>query len=132
VGEENDAVIAANIAETTGRCLASLGWNKPFFAVMKEEGGRLTANVRSLALPKMPPWFRGKDQSMKITRINIQGMTCANCATHVQKALEAVPGVKDVRVALREGATIEHEGATEDQLLRAVRAAGDYNGEVAR
>jgi copper chaperone CopZ len=69
---------------------------------------------------------------VKITRINIHGMTCANCASHVQKALKAVPGVKDVRVALHEPATIEHEGASDDQLLRAIHTAGDYRGEVAR
>jgi copper chaperone CopZ len=65
-----------------------------------------------------------------ITKIRIEGMTCANCATHVQKALESVPGVKDVRVALREGATIEHETASEEQMLRAIAAAGDYRGKV--
>lgn len=68
---------------------------------------------------------------MKTTKIRIDGMTCANCATHVQKALEAVPTVKDVRVSMDEGATVEHESASDDQLLRAVRAAGDYKGEIA-
>jgi copper chaperone CopZ len=58
-------------------------------------------------------------------------MTCVNCATHVQKALEAVPTVQDVRVDLNEGATVRHESATDDQLLRAVLAAGDYRGEIA-
>lgn len=67
---------------------------------------------------------------MRTTRIRIDGMTCANCATHVQKALEAVPTVNDVRVSLGEGATVEHENASDEQLLRAVRAAGDYKGEV--
>jgi copper chaperone CopZ len=68
---------------------------------------------------------------MKATRIKIDGMTCLNCVTHVQKALEAVPTVKDVTVTLDEGATVEHENASDEQLLRAVRAAGDYKGEIA-
>lgn len=68
---------------------------------------------------------------MQTTRINIHGMTCLNCVTHVQKALEAVPGVTDVRVALNEGATIEHESVPEEKLLRAIRASGDYQGEIA-
>ena len=68
---------------------------------------------------------------MKTTKIQIEGMDCANCATHVQKALEAVPGVKDVSVAFDEGATVEHEGASDEQLLSAVRAAGDYEGTIA-
>lgn len=67
---------------------------------------------------------------MKTTKIKISGMRCANCATHVEKALEATPGVKNVNVTLDEGATVEHEGASNEQLLRAFRAAGDYTGEI--
>lgn len=69
---------------------------------------------------------------MTTTKVNIRGMTCLNCVTHVQKSLEAIPGVKDVRVALGEGATIEHESVPEDKFLRAIRAAGDYEGQIAR
>jgi Cu+-exporting ATPase len=36
----------------------------------------------------------------EVTRLNIQGMTCASCQIHVQKALEAVPGVTSARVNL--------------------------------
>jgi copper chaperone CopZ len=68
---------------------------------------------------------------MQTTHLRIQGMTCINCATHVQKALEAIPGVRDVRVSLDEGATVEHEGAPEDAMVRAVGAAGGYQAEVA-
>jgi copper chaperone CopZ len=67
---------------------------------------------------------------MKTTQIKINGMSCANCATHVQKALEAVPNVKDVEVTLDGGATVEHENASDEQMLRAIRAAGDYQGEI--
>jgi copper chaperone CopZ len=67
---------------------------------------------------------------MNTTTLRITGMTCTNCVTHVQKTLEAVPGVVDVRVALNEDATVQHEGVPEDQLLRAIQAAGDYRGEV--
>ena len=67
---------------------------------------------------------------MNTTKIRIAGMTCANCASRVQKALEAIPGVVDVRVALDEGALVKHEGVPENQMLRAVRAAGDYRGEI--
>ena len=64
------------------------------------------------------------------TRLDIKGMTCANCATHIGKALEAVPQVTDVRVTLGEGATVEHDNADENALLRAVRAAGDYDARI--
>lgn len=69
---------------------------------------------------------------MATTRLKIEGMTCLNCVTHVQKALEAVPGVKDVTVTQGEGATVEHSDANETELLRAVAAAGGYKAEVTR
>lgn len=65
-------------------------------------------------------------------RLKIEGMTCLNCVTHVQKALEAVPGVTDVTVTQDEGATIQHDGAEIEQLTAAVRAAGDYKAEILR
>lgn len=66
----------------------------------------------------------------KEIKLKIEGMTCLNCVTHVQKALEAVPGVKEVSVRQDEGATVQHEGADTQQLIAAVRAAGDYKAEV--
>jgi copper chaperone CopZ len=69
---------------------------------------------------------------METTNIKIAGMTCANCAAHVEKAITAVPGVKDVRVALNEDAVVKHEGVAEEQLLQAVQGAGDYRGEIIR
>ena len=35
-----------------------------------------------------------------VTVLNIKGMTCASCQTHVQHALEAVPGVQSASVNL--------------------------------
>ncbi len=35
---------------------------------------------------------------MQITRIGIEGMTCDNCARRVERALQAVSGVKEVTV----------------------------------
>jgi copper chaperone CopZ len=69
---------------------------------------------------------------MTTTRIQIEGMTCINCVTHVQKALEAVPGVKDVTVQLEEDAIVQHEGSSEDQMLRAISAAGEFRGKIVR
>jgi copper chaperone CopZ len=68
---------------------------------------------------------------MKTTRIRIKGMTCLNCVTHVQKALEAVPGVQEAEVTLDEGARVSHADVDEQSLLRAIQAAGDYHGEIA-
>lgn len=59
-------------------------------------------------------------------------MTCLNCVVHVQKALEAVPGVNSATVTLDEGARVEHSGADENSLVRAVAAAGSYKAQVVR
>lgn len=69
---------------------------------------------------------------MAATKLKIDGMTCLNCVTHVQKSLEAVKGVKSATVTLDEGATVEHEGVSEEELVRAVEARGGYKAEVAR
>ena len=69
---------------------------------------------------------------MATTKLRIQGMTCLNCVTHVEKSLRAVPHVKDVTVRQDEGATIEHDGATERELIQAVEAKGGYKAEVVR
>lgn len=40
---------------------------------------------------------------MKTDTLLVQGMTCDGCASSVQRALGAIPGVKDVRVDLKKG-----------------------------
>ena len=65
-------------------------------------------------------------------KLKIEGMTCLNCVTHIEKALEAVPGVSNVTVTQGEGARVDHTGADAKQLMAAVRAAGDYKAEVVR
>ena len=67
---------------------------------------------------------------MKVTKIRIEDMIALNCVTHVQRALEAVPGVTAVEVTSGEGARVTHEGASDEQLLRAVRSAGDFAGVI--
>ena len=38
-----------------------------------------------------------------MTELEISGMTCDACATHVRHALEKVPGVRSVQVSVPEG-----------------------------
>lgn len=66
------------------------------------------------------------------TKLKITGMSNLNTVTHVQKALEAVPGVTDASVTQDEGATVEHDGADPQQLLRAVESLGGLKAEVVR
>jgi Cu+-exporting ATPase len=65
------------------------------------------------------------------TELNIQGMTCNNCARHVTEALRETPGVARASVSLEENrATVtwrEDAEAAPDKLISALREAG-YEG----
>jgi len=68
---------------------------------------------------------------MQTTKLRIEGMTCANCVRHVQKALERIPGVGSSTVVLGEVAVVHHDRVAAEALKRAVSAAGEYCAEVA-
>jgi len=66
------------------------------------------------------------DMDSRVT-LPIEGMTCRNCADHVDRALRAVPGVASADVVLQEHAAIvEFDSAQTDRpaLAKAVEAAG--------
>ena len=70
-----------------------------------------------------------KETSEKDNHITlpIEGMTCASCVSHVEKALQGVPGVSEVSVNLgTEKASLEYSSgdAPVDQLRQAVADAG--------
>ncbi len=68
-----------------------------------------------------------KQMAEKIVKtLNIEGMMCAHCQAHVQKALEETAGVTEVEVSLEENrATVTMDPGTEEQtLVDAVTAAG--------
>ncbi|MDE6945156.1 MAG: heavy metal translocating P-type ATPase [Lachnospiraceae bacterium] len=68
-----------------------------------------------------------KQMAEKIVKtLNIEGMMCAHCQAHVQKALEETAGVIEVEVSLEENkATVTMDPGTEEQtLVDAVTAAG--------
>lgn len=57
--------------------------------------------------------------------IHIEGMSCGHCVASVEKALNALAGVSNVRVDLAaKAATLEVDGATDDQLRQAVTGIG--------
>jgi copper chaperone CopZ len=59
-------------------------------------------------------------------RLDVNGMSCGHCAASVEKALLAVPGVREARVDLA-SATAEveaDEGVGDDALRAAVADAG--------
>ena len=57
--------------------------------------------------------------------IDIGGMTCASCVARVEKAIKAVPGVRDASVNLAtERAAVQGEGVDVPAIVAAVERAG--------
>jgi len=65
---------------------------------------------------------------MKPVKLQIDGMTCAGCASAAQKALAAVPGVQSATVNfINKTATVT--GGAEPELIAAVKAVG-YSAKI--
>lgn len=81
---------------------------------------RLVAAVESVGY-SVPPTPVG---SAGATELSIEGMTCASCVGRIERALKAVPGVREAVVNLAtERATIQ--GSVDPEILiAAIRAAG--------
>ncbi|MGN0596677.1 MAG: heavy metal translocating P-type ATPase [Ruminiclostridium sp.] len=58
-------------------------------------------------------------------KFDVEGMTCAACQAHVEKAVSKLNGVKSVSVnLLANSMQVEYEGITENDIIRAVEKAG--------
>ena len=69
-----------------------------------------------------------EERTGRVTELSVRGMTCNNCARHVNEALTGVPGVKSAQVNLEaESARVvwRDEGdRDQDALIRTVEEAG--------
>ena len=65
-----------------------------------------------------------------LTKLNVTGMTCMNCVRHVEKALQQVTGVEQVKVDLGAG-TAEVQHAASASLASLVAAVEEEGYEVA-
>ena len=63
--------------------------------------------------------------------INVQGMMCNKCASHVEEALKAVSGVKKVEISLenKNAVVTVKAGTDRASLVEAVVKAG-YQAEI--
>jgi hypothetical protein len=66
---------------------------------------------------------------MKKTMIAIEGTKSLDCGLKILRELSRVPKVASVRVALNQAA-IEHENTDPELFLKAIRAAGKYQGRI--
>jgi len=67
-----------------------------------------------------------KKARMKKARIKISGMTCVNCANHVERSVSQIRGVKNINVnSVMNSATLDAEDSvSEAQIEKAVKDAG--------
>lgn len=64
------------------------------------------------------------------TELNVTGMSCGHCVKAVEKALKAVPGVKNVQVSLEPGKAVVEGNASQQAMIAAIVEEG-YAAEVA-
>ncbi len=57
-------------------------------------------------------------------KMDIEGMSCQNCAKHVKEALSGVADTKNVEVDLANKCAVFESTATEEALRRAVEEEG--------
>ena len=60
------------------------------------------------------------------TKLTIQGMHCASCASNIEKSLKKIPGVKGANVSLmtKKGFVESEKEIPEEELKKAVARAG--------
>jgi len=67
--------------------------------------------------------------------LTVSGMTCAACATGIEKALRKIPGVRAASVSLEggEAVVVVTPGQVQvDELTKAVESAGPYRARLSR
>lgn len=78
---------------------------------------------------------REKDDGARCYLLAIEGMTCKECATHVQKSLAKVPGVAKATVSYEKSeadvCTRPNSDVRSEELVKAVERAG-YKAKVKR
>jgi len=65
------------------------------------------------------------------TTFDVRGMTCNSCVRHVERALQAVPGVENVTIRLSPGqATIIHDPVASESALRLAITEAGYEASL--
>ncbi len=122
-------MFAAAAMSLSSFCVVTNALRLNFFSVRKAAGDR---RMKEVPMPDLTGFIKdnkkepGKENKEMVKVLDVEGMMCAKCQAHVQKALESVAGVKAVEVSLEEKrATVTMESDIADEKLsEAVTEAG--------
>ncbi len=122
-------MFAAAAMSLSSFCVVTNALRLNFFSVRNAAGDR---RMKEVPMPDLTGFIKnnekepGKENEKMVKVLDVEGMMCAKCQSHVQKALESVAGVTAVEVSLEEKrATVTMESDIADEKLsEAVTEAG--------
>ena len=124
-------MFAAAAMSLSSFCVVTNALRLNLFAVHSNKRDR---KKQEIPMPELTDGFtdienkhqENKEDNQMVKTLDIEGMMCAHCQAHVQKALEGVAGVTQVIVSLEENnATVTADAGVEDQaLINAVTESG--------
>lgn len=121
-------MFAAAAMSLSSFCVVSNALRLNLFSIRSDKRDR---EKRMIPVPEFIDGFTeikedNKEEEKMVKTLDIEGMMCAHCQAHVQKALEGIEGVAQVTVSLEENnATVAMDTEIEDQkLIDAVTQSG--------
>jgi len=122
-------MVAAAAMSLSSFCVVTNALRLNFFSVRNSAGDK---RAKEVPMPDLSSFIKinekeeGKENKEMVKVLDVEGMMCAKCQAHVQKALEGIAGVSAVEVSLEDKTarvTMESNIADE-KLAEAVTEAG--------